>query len=117
MCKVIVAEKPTYNTQQTNEFGSQLLPQCPNGCGVLALHRATRTQLAIVRCQACTWELALLPQEARDLTDALIGLNPTLDLTAFLAAVIRNAIAAADDDWRIHDEIATPAAISGVVWW
>jgi len=84
----------------------QLLPQCPNGCGVLAFHHATRTQMAIVGCQACKWELALLPQEARDLTDALIGLNPTLDMTAFLAAVIRNAIAAADADWRIHDEIA-----------
>jgi hypothetical protein len=103
MCSTtIIEEKGVYRPVESGQHCSDL-PICPNGCGPLAFTPTRDIGSARLACPACRWRIALLPDEERDLVQALAGLTPDLPLDLFLAAVVQTQVAALHEEWLCED--------------
>jgi predicted RNA-binding Zn-ribbon protein involved in translation (DUF1610 family) len=84
----------------TFETATAVEAPCP-ACGALVCYAGSARR---VWCPACGWDVTLYPDEARDFTNALIGLDPTLRLDLFLqiaAGVSRDTPLPRLTDWYL----------------
>src|SRR5689334_3533827 len=70
------------------------LPVCPIDGTPLFFSTSARR----VACTACGLELTLSPQEARDLSNALAGLDPDLPVALFLAEIARRELTSVETE-------------------